>query len=100
MSTATQTVDTRDLERRVKDMYREVAEEPLKEFHFETGRPLAERLGYPSVELDAIPAEAIDSLATTSSSPASNGARSSSTWAAAPGWTASSPRGRSATADV
>jgi arsenite methyltransferase len=63
MSTATQTVDTRDLERRVKDMYREVAEEPLKEFHFETGRPLAERLGYPSVELDAIPAEAIDSFA-------------------------------------
>jgi len=59
----TQTVDTRDLERRVQEMYREVAEEPFKEFHFETGRALAERLGYPSAELDAIPAEAIESFA-------------------------------------
>jgi len=58
-----QTLDTRDLEQRVKEMYREVAEEPFKEFHFETGRALAERLGYPSDELDAIPAEAIDSFA-------------------------------------
>jgi arsenite methyltransferase len=63
MSTETQSVDTRDLERRVKDMYREVAEEPFKEFHFETGRALAERLGYPSDELDTIPSEAIDSFA-------------------------------------
>jgi arsenite methyltransferase len=44
-------------------MYREVAEEPEKEFHFETGRPLAERLGYPTAELDAIPAPAIHSFA-------------------------------------
>ena len=29
-------------------MYREVAEEPFNEFHFETSRKLAERLGYPS----------------------------------------------------
>ena len=63
MSTDTQTLDTLDLERRVKEMYREVAEEPCKEFHFETGRALAERLGYPGEELDAIPAEAIDSFA-------------------------------------
>jgi arsenite methyltransferase len=63
MSTDTQSLDTRDLERRVKDMYREVAEEPFKEFHFETGRALAERLGYPVDELDAIPADAIDSFA-------------------------------------
>jgi arsenite methyltransferase len=63
MSTDTQTLDTLDLERRVKEMYREVAEEPFKEFHFETGRALAERLGYPGEELDAIPAEAIDSFA-------------------------------------
>src|SRR5215208_7464413 len=63
MSTETQTVDISDLERRVKEMYREVAEEPFKEFHFETGRALAERLGYPADELDAIPAEAIDSFA-------------------------------------
>ena len=44
-------------------MYREVAEEPFNEFHFETGRQLAERLGYPSDELDAIPAPSIDSFA-------------------------------------
>ena len=63
MSTETQTLDTGDLDRRVKEMYREVAEEPFKGFHFETGRALAERLGYPSAELEAIPADAIDSFA-------------------------------------
>jgi arsenite methyltransferase len=63
MTPETQTLDTQDLERRVREMYREVAEEPFKEFHFETGRALAERLGYPPAELDAIPAEAIDSFA-------------------------------------
>jgi arsenite methyltransferase len=63
MSTPAQALDTQDLERRVKEMYREVAEKPFNEFHFETGRPLAERLGYPSVELDAVPTDAIDSFA-------------------------------------
>jgi arsenite methyltransferase len=63
MTTVSRTLDTQELEQRVKDMYREVAEEPEKEFHFETGRPLAERLGYPTAELDAIPAPAIDSFA-------------------------------------
>jgi ubiquinone/menaquinone biosynthesis C-methylase UbiE len=59
----TQRLDTHELEARVKAMYREVAEHPEREFHFETGRALAERLGYPPAELDAIPAEAIDSFA-------------------------------------
>jgi ubiquinone/menaquinone biosynthesis C-methylase UbiE len=63
MPTETKTLDTQDLERRVKEMYREVAEQPHNEFHFETGRALAERLGYPTAELDAIPTEAIDSFA-------------------------------------
>jgi arsenite methyltransferase len=63
MATVTRTVDTRDLERRVKEMYREVADEPHKDFHFETGRALAERLGYPPAQLDAIPSEAIESFA-------------------------------------
>ena len=63
MATEARTLDTQDLERRVKEMYREVADEPHKEFHFETGRGLAERLGYPSRELDAIPSEAIESFA-------------------------------------
>src|SRR6266540_3830454 len=53
MSTDTKTLDTLDLDRRVKEMYREVAEKPFKEFHFETGRALAERLGYPADELAA-----------------------------------------------
>jgi arsenite methyltransferase len=44
-------------------MYQEVALEPDKEFHFETGRRLAERLGYRPDELDRIPAAAIDSFA-------------------------------------
>jgi SAM-dependent methyltransferase len=44
-------------------MYQRVAEEPHAEFHFETGRALAERLGYEPTRLDAIPAPAIDSFA-------------------------------------
>jgi arsenite methyltransferase len=44
-------------------MYRDVAERPHSEFHFETGRPLAERLGYPAVWLDAVPSEALESFA-------------------------------------
>ena len=63
MATVSRTLDTQELEQRVKEMYREVAEEPFNEFHFETGRKLAERLGYPSDELDAIPPPAIDSFA-------------------------------------
>jgi arsenite methyltransferase len=63
MITETQTLDTTELEQRVKRMYEEVALEPEREFHFETGRALAERLGYPSDELDSIPAAAIESFA-------------------------------------
>lgn len=56
-------VDSGELEARVKAMYREVAETPDAEFHFEMGRALAERLGYDPAGLDRIPAEAIDSFA-------------------------------------
>ena len=63
MSTAARQLDTGELEARVKRMYREVAEQPHQEFHFETGRALAERLGYPPGDLDRIPARAIDSFA-------------------------------------
>ena len=44
-------------------MYEEVARDPDADLHFETGRPLAERLGYPAEDLDRIPAPAIDSFA-------------------------------------
>ena len=55
--------DPKDLEAKVKAMYRSVAETPQAEFHFEMGRALAERLGYAPADLDRIPAEAIDSFA-------------------------------------
>jgi arsenite methyltransferase len=57
------TFDPKELEAKVKAMYRSVAEDPHGEFHFEMGRALAERLGYPRADLDRIPAEAIESFA-------------------------------------
>jgi arsenite methyltransferase len=57
------TVDTKELEGKVKDMYRHVAEQPHGAYHFEMGRPLAQRLGYPSDVLDRIPEGAIESFA-------------------------------------
>ena len=56
-------VDVDELRDKVKVMYRAVAEAPQGEFHFEMGRVLAQRLGYPSGELDAVPPEAIESFA-------------------------------------
>jgi SAM-dependent methyltransferase len=58
-----QTVDRDSLEAQVKDMYERVAREPEGEFHFEMGRDLTERLGYPPEDLDRIPQEAIASFA-------------------------------------
>ncbi|NQU58975.1 MAG: methyltransferase domain-containing protein [Rhodospirillales bacterium] len=58
-----QSVDRASLENQVKDMYQRVAENPDGEFHFEMGRALCERLGYPAADLDRIPAEAIKSFA-------------------------------------
>jgi arsenite methyltransferase len=63
MTTTERRLDTADLAERVRGMYQEVALHPDHEFHFETGRPLAERLGYPATDLDRIPAAAIDSFA-------------------------------------
>jgi ubiquinone/menaquinone biosynthesis C-methylase UbiE len=57
------TVDTRELETKVKDMYRHVAEQPEGKYHFELGRPLAERLGYPPDVLERIPDGASESFA-------------------------------------
>jgi arsenite methyltransferase len=63
LDTSARQLDTSELEDRVKRMYKEVALEPEHEFHFETGRALAERLGYPPADLDRIPAAAIESFA-------------------------------------
>jgi ubiquinone/menaquinone biosynthesis C-methylase UbiE len=56
-------VDAADLERRVRDMYTQVALDPQGKFHFEMGRAMARRLGYTDAELDAAPAESIESFA-------------------------------------
>ena len=56
-------VDTHKLETKVKTMYRDVAEEPNGDYHFELGRTLAERLGYPADVLDQVPEGAIESFA-------------------------------------
>ncbi len=57
------TVDVEELEAKVKDMYRHVAEEPHGSYHFELGRSLAEHLGYPASVLDRIPDPSIESFA-------------------------------------
>jgi arsenite methyltransferase len=60
---ATTLVDTERLEAEVKEMYGHVARGEEAQLHFEVGRGLAERLGYPRALLDAIPAEALASFA-------------------------------------
>ena len=62
MSALTQ-LDTAELARQVKALYRQVAQQPTTAFHFPLGRPLAERLGYPVELLNAVPAEALASFA-------------------------------------
>ena len=56
-------IDIEELRAKVKAMYAEVAQHPQGAFHFEMGRALAERLGYPAGELDNVPAESIESFA-------------------------------------
>src|SRR2546423_9864659 len=63
VSTTSRQLDPRELENRVRRMYRDVAETPHGAFHVETGRPLAERLGYPPGNLDRIPPPALESFA-------------------------------------
>lgn len=63
MTTATIAFDPLELEAKVKAMYKSVAENPHGEFHFEMGRAMAERLGYPPADLDRIPPESIESFA-------------------------------------
>jgi len=57
------TVDTIELRDHVRAMYREVAFQPDNTFHFETGRGVAERLGYPLAWLSAVPDEVLASFA-------------------------------------
>jgi arsenite methyltransferase len=56
-------VDTRELEARVTEMYRHVAEQPQGAYHFKLGRTVADRLGYPAEALDRLPVGAVESFA-------------------------------------
>jgi arsenite methyltransferase len=60
---ATSLIDVDRLDAEVTAMYRHVARGEDAGLHFEVGRPLAERLGYPGPLLDAIPAAALASFA-------------------------------------
>ncbi len=56
-------VDPEALRAEVRDKYRDVATNPQGDFHFHTGRPLAELLGYDSTVVDALPDRAVESFA-------------------------------------
>jgi arsenite methyltransferase len=57
-------LDVDDLRGKVRIMYQAVARQPHDgHFHFEMGRALMERLGYPHGNLDAVPAAALESFA-------------------------------------
>ena len=56
-------IDADELREQVKSKYRDVATDPHGEHHFHTGRPLAERLGYPAEVVDALPDRAVESFA-------------------------------------
>ena len=56
-------IDFEELRGHISNMYSDVARFPRAEFHFPTGRPLMEQLGYPSDVLDRIPKGAMESFA-------------------------------------
>ncbi len=63
MAASTERLDVADLQRRVQDVYQQVAQQPHRNYHFELGRGLALRLGYPVDLLDKLPVEALESFA-------------------------------------
>lgn len=56
-------VDPSALREEVKSKYRDVASNPHGEYHFHTGRPLAQRLGYDPTVVNAMPDVAVESFA-------------------------------------
>lgn len=56
-------LDREELRAKVQAVYQKVAEEPQGEFHFELGRELALKLGYPPELLGRVPTEALESFA-------------------------------------
>ena len=56
-------VDRAALRRAITEKYAEVATSPEVGFHFHTGRPLAQMLGYTDRQIDELPAANVDSFA-------------------------------------
>jgi SAM-dependent methyltransferase len=61
--TTTVLLDVDVLRTAIQEEYAEVAACPMKGFHFHTGRFLADRLGYPSDRVDALPDSVVESFA-------------------------------------
>lgn len=57
------TPDAEILREAIRQRYSELAEYPSRTFHFHHGRPLAELLGYPMEQADAMIPEAVESFA-------------------------------------
>ena len=55
--------EVQTLRQEVQQKYTELAEGPDLTFHFHHGRPLAQILGYPMQQVDAMPPEAVESFA-------------------------------------
>ena len=58
-------LDREVLRQAIREEYEVVAGEPTRGFHFHTGRPLAQRLGYRDAWLEGIPETSIESFAGT-----------------------------------
>src|SRR5437870_1616615 len=56
-------LDTAKLRKAIQAEYAEVAESPEQGFHFHTGRPLADMLGYPVELVERVPVENLASFA-------------------------------------
>jgi SAM-dependent methyltransferase len=65
VSRAIEGLDVDSLRQAIRDEYTLVAEEPTHGFHFHTGRPLAERLGYRHEWLHGLPRGTVESFAGT-----------------------------------
>ncbi len=57
------TLNADELREDVKQKYREVALDPNGSFHFHTGRPLTDHLGYDKTVVDKLPEVAVESFA-------------------------------------
>ena len=56
-------LDLEVLREAIREEYRVVAEDPNRGFHFHTGRPLAQLLGYSDQWLEQVPEQSIESFA-------------------------------------